>query len=162
MSTDICRNCGEEIDSNYGCEACDIAPDNYVRPGSDTLMYVNAYSITRHYGGPEEGGWWFNHRQPIASIPIKAVSHEHHDSSCWTCNRAAQGTKDDEGNPIKPCKWGFHLVPDEAQVETFKTHLETLFADVTEGNIYSVLGGAELCVSLEEEEAAPSPRPHYE
>ena len=24
------------------------------------LMYVNAYEVTRHYGGPEEGGWWYN------------------------------------------------------------------------------------------------------
>jgi hypothetical protein len=22
--------------------------------------YVTAYMVTRHYGGPEEGGWWYN------------------------------------------------------------------------------------------------------
>jgi hypothetical protein len=23
-------------------------------------VWVNVYSITREYGGPEEGGWWYN------------------------------------------------------------------------------------------------------
>lgn len=22
--------------------------------------YITAYAVTRHYGGPEEGGWWYN------------------------------------------------------------------------------------------------------
>ena len=30
-------------------------------------IYVNVYEITRHYGGPEEGGWWFNSGNPIES-----------------------------------------------------------------------------------------------
>lgn len=25
------------------------------------LKWVNVYTITRHYGGPEEGGWWYNY-----------------------------------------------------------------------------------------------------
>lgn len=36
------------------------------------LNYVNAYSVTRHYGGPEEGGWWYDVGRPLASVP------------CWT------------------------------------------------------------------------------
>lgn len=26
----------------------------------DEKIFVNAYAVTRHYGGPEEGGWWVN------------------------------------------------------------------------------------------------------
>jgi hypothetical protein len=125
-------------------------------------MYVNAYQVTRHYGGPEEGGWWFNHSEPLASIPVQATSHEHHDSSCWTCNRAKEGAKDDDGNPIKACKWGFQLVPDEKQVDQFKKHLQNIFGEVQEGNIYSVLGGAELSICVEEHPGESTPRPHYE
>jgi hypothetical protein len=22
--------------------------------------FITAYAVTRHYGGPEEGGWWYN------------------------------------------------------------------------------------------------------
>ena len=31
------------------------------------MKYVNVYSVTRHYGGPEEGGWWYNAGEPIES-----------------------------------------------------------------------------------------------
>ncbi len=24
-------------------------------------IYVTMYAITREYGGPQEGGWWYNH-----------------------------------------------------------------------------------------------------
>lgn len=24
------------------------------------MWYVSEYSVTRHYGGPEEGGWWYS------------------------------------------------------------------------------------------------------
>lgn len=34
------------------------------------LIYLNVYAVTRHYGGPEEGGWWFNAGEPLASIPL--------------------------------------------------------------------------------------------
>lgn len=33
------------------------------------LVYVNAYRITRHYGGQEEGGWWFDCGEPLGSLP---------------------------------------------------------------------------------------------
>lgn len=34
------------------------------------ITYLNAYAVTRHYGGPEEGGWWFNAGEPLASVPL--------------------------------------------------------------------------------------------
>lgn len=33
-------------------------------------IYVNVYAVTRHWGGPEEGGWWWNYHNPIASFLI--------------------------------------------------------------------------------------------
>lgn len=30
--------------------------------------YVNVYEVDRNYGGPEEGGWWFDSGEPILSI----------------------------------------------------------------------------------------------
>lgn len=29
--------------------------------------WVNAYEVFRQYGGPEEGGWWFDSGEPVAS-----------------------------------------------------------------------------------------------
>jgi hypothetical protein len=34
------------------------------------MKYINAYSVTRHYGGPEEGGWWYDAGMPIASTEM--------------------------------------------------------------------------------------------
>jgi len=38
--------------------------------------YVNAYSVASAFGGPEEGGWWYNEGEPIASIPIHTKKQE--------------------------------------------------------------------------------------
>lgn len=31
------------------------------------MFYVHKYSISRDYGGPEEGGWYYTHRSPVES-----------------------------------------------------------------------------------------------
>lgn len=36
-------------------------------------MWVNAYEIDRAYGGPEEGGWWYNTREPLNSVKVRTV-----------------------------------------------------------------------------------------
>lgn len=35
------------------------------------LSFVNVYEVTRHYGGDEEGGWWYNYYDCIESIPCE-------------------------------------------------------------------------------------------
>jgi hypothetical protein len=35
-----------------------------------TKHYVNAYENGRAYGGPEEGGWWYDWLEPIASVRV--------------------------------------------------------------------------------------------
>jgi hypothetical protein len=39
-------------------------------------LYVNVYSAAQAYGGPEEGGWWFDTGVPVASIPVELEDHE--------------------------------------------------------------------------------------
>jgi len=46
--------------------AAEQAEDEIVAP---TFRYVNAYAVHRRYGGPEEGGWYFDVGRPLASIP---------------------------------------------------------------------------------------------
>jgi hypothetical protein len=31
-------------------------------------FFVNVYEIYNLYGGPEEGGWWYEHGEPIESV----------------------------------------------------------------------------------------------
>jgi hypothetical protein len=40
------------------------------------MKYLNVYAVTRHYGGPEEGGWWFNRGEPLASVPVTDMSDD--------------------------------------------------------------------------------------
>ena len=40
--------------ANYKKTAVEHFPDNY------NISYVSVYEVTREYGGPEEGGWWYN------------------------------------------------------------------------------------------------------
>ena len=32
--------------------------------------FVTAYEVTRHYGGPEEGGWWWNANDLIKTVTV--------------------------------------------------------------------------------------------
>lgn len=42
-------------------------------------MVISEYTVDRSYGGPEEGGWWYDDYQPtgriIAVEPDKALAH---------------------------------------------------------------------------------------
>jgi len=31
-------------------------------------VWVTAYALTRSYGGPEEGGWWYDHAEPLETV----------------------------------------------------------------------------------------------
>ncbi len=34
------------------------------------MLYVNLYLADQAYGGPEEGGWWFDCGEPVRSFPV--------------------------------------------------------------------------------------------
>lgn len=156
-----CPGCGAVPDEDGECEC---PPEDYIKPGNDAIVYVNAYEVDRRYGGCEEGGWYYNHYEPIASIPVLAVSVAGHANGCHQCYMARQGeTLPSTGEKYELCKWGFELEPkDPAQVEAFKAHLEALYGPRREGNIYSVLGGTEIHIIVEDHVGERTPRPHYE
>ena len=162
-SDERCEDCENIIDANGDCACCS---DGYVKPGRTAFLYVNAYEVTRHYGGPEEGGGFWNNYSPIASIPIIADSVEGHDDSCYTCYCARMSaTEDGDGQKPKFCKWGFQLIAkDKGQVEMFKIHLENCYDDMREGSIYSVLGGTDIqiCVEYHPAKQNPESKPRYE
>jgi hypothetical protein len=35
------------------------------------VLFVNAYNVNRLYGGAEEGGWWYDTGDPVASVPVR-------------------------------------------------------------------------------------------
>tara|TARA_Y100000034_G_C6843471_1_gene381870 strand:+ start:270 stop:683 length:414 start_codon:yes stop_codon:yes gene_type:complete len=38
------------------------------RQREESCVYINTYSVNKAYGGPEEGGWWFDIGDPIESV----------------------------------------------------------------------------------------------
>lgn len=46
-------------------------PVNMQAPMYGGITYLNAYNLNRFYGGPEEGGWWYDAGEPVASVPIR-------------------------------------------------------------------------------------------
>ena len=44
-----------------------IQPTELMEKISDNQI-VNVYAVTRRYGGPEEGGWWYDQHQHIAAF----------------------------------------------------------------------------------------------
>ena len=37
------------------------------------IIYINAYLVGNAYGGPEEGGWWYDYGTPLASVPMEVA-----------------------------------------------------------------------------------------
>lgn len=33
-------------------------------------VYLNTFEVWREYGGPEEGGWWYDAGQPVQSVLV--------------------------------------------------------------------------------------------
>jgi hypothetical protein len=74
------------------------------------MLYVNVYLVTQCYGGCEEGGWYFDASQPLASIPIDSdyiPGQEYycedghiHIRACTTCS--GTGEVDKEADYIEP------------------------------------------------------------
>lgn len=93
-------------------------------PDRRPAWWVNVYSVERLYGGPEEGGWWYDAGTPVASI------------ECET----------------------------EEEAEQIKTKAEKEYGPMAHGNIYSVQGGVQIRVHIEELKGVPWPArtPHYE
>tara|TARA_R110002020_G_scaffold215083_1_gene422209 strand:+ start:3012 stop:3404 length:393 start_codon:yes stop_codon:yes gene_type:complete len=124
------------------------------------LKYVNAYSVTRHYGGPEEGGWWYNRGYPLASVPV-VIGPPPPWVPEWWGKKADGSCAYPDGGHIE--RYPEMSEADESALKSKVAELEALFDDVAEGDISSVLGGTEVYVQWEDESASPWPEetPYY-
>ena len=53
------------------CKSCDGTGDIEVKISEDEIVFVNAYTVRLNYGGPEEGGWYYNNYVCLESVPVK-------------------------------------------------------------------------------------------
>jgi hypothetical protein len=91
------------------------------KTGGEVSAFINVYEVERRYGGPEEGGWYYNHYNCIDTkeVPFSKI---------------------------------------DETIESLKKEYGT-----GEGDIYSVLGGYEIQILVEEEPAksVTKERPYY-
>lgn len=45
-----------------------------MREELDDGIFVNVYEVSRHYGGPEEGGWWYDAGHVVHSFQLTSYN----------------------------------------------------------------------------------------
>jgi len=58
-------------------------------------LYINTYLDDRAYGGPEEGGWYFNTSELVDSVPLPAGGSYPH----WRAECKMREVEMNEGRP---------------------------------------------------------------
>jgi hypothetical protein len=118
---------GEHEESGTSWELVDVTP----------LLYVNLYLQDREYGGPEEGGWWYDTYSPV--------------------------TKDYGDWNTEPPTFGHFLTAEAAEKATEAINAWCEFENRTRRSPSSVASDGHYCVRLESWPAEPMParKPHY-
>ncbi len=49
----------------------------------DNKVYVNVYEVTRHYGGAEEGGWYYDWYECLECVPCRENNAEKIKDELW-------------------------------------------------------------------------------
>ena len=111
-------------------------------PALTGVVFINAYAGRRWYGGPEEGGWWYDVGEPLASVPMLVPS---------------------EYDP----ETGTKYLSDYEPVQRERDRVRAVFASAMEhqsDRFSAACDGDDLVVSIESSMAAayPAETPHYE
>lgn len=48
-----------------------------LNPNGAPATFVNVYRVERCYGGPEEGGWWYDTGEPVGSVVVQGSVETH-------------------------------------------------------------------------------------
>jgi hypothetical protein len=117
------------------------------------MIYINAYSVTQHYGGPEEGGWYYYSDEPIASLP-------HHVKE-WKVSR-----NEEFWEGVNTTRDLLKYISD-ADVDEINNKVKIVTESVESfqyGQLGSVLGGNEIKVLLRDSygDSSPKEKPFYE
>jgi len=114
----------------------DILPDDYEISIEDVTFWLHKITTHQSYGGPEEGGWWYDAEAPIDPDdpdympPIPFSDKEKAYEACRGCNHRERERRETLGT-------GYTSVL--SYRETFYSYT------VTESEVFT-----------------PEPRPHYE
>lgn len=134
-------------------------PDDKDRETRHVTGYLSLYTVNRCYGGPEEGGWWY-------------------DAYCW-CKvsfpfRATQefflvniNDEDEDPDPVMAWRPYGEPVPEDYQskirLDSMRSYLTELYGVEETKRRFSVLGGddTKFVLELEPGSLEDQPRPRY-
>lgn len=121
---------------------CDDRPDEI-----ETVAFytVAIFMVDRAYGGPEEGGWWFDHGEPIDHIPDGINPHD--------LITVFDSRDDVEAARKEALAWRDTL---QTQLDTYPNQGRREISSVLSTGRYA----AELCVGWPK--PFPEETPHYE
>jgi hypothetical protein len=125
-------------------------------------LYVNVYEVGQGYGGPEEGGWWFQTGSPVTSIAVELTEDEWVEAK-EDFELASRITLDDTYSIEVSGRWTAFL---DARLRRKALKLRDELAESypSTGKQYEVLGGDDWNVTIEEHFARfyPEEKPRYE
>jgi hypothetical protein len=108
-------------------------------------LYLAAYEVERCYGGPEEGGWWYDAGRVVGCVKLRRSELRY--------------TRDDEPriNRVKP-----EVLVSFSHAHGYLTRDQKRKLGIRDR--YSVIGGPdiEVCVSRTIPQDYPAERPYYE
>jgi hypothetical protein len=109
-----------------------------------TDTYVNVYAMSRCYGGPEEGGWYYDAGVPVTSVRVEFTDDERDDLHQVIV--AALGEDPDFVNGLRYEKAWKRAV--QFQADRIAEHLRERFPET--GKASDVLGGEDYRVVIED------------
>ena len=144
-----CSKCGHVYRGNeYGChnatDECSNVSGTHSSPVQE--LFVNAYTVTQRYGGPEEGGWWYNHREPVCSVPVHSLSSAH----CLSAFLKREYGRDKQGR-----------YPGEILGYVGPNPLDSV-DDIEPNDTTGLIEGYDTAVCIEPWPGKPTERPQYE
>lgn len=122
--------------------------------------YLSLYTVNRCYGGPEEGGWWYDaYVWTRVSFPFRAKQ----DFIYVNIN-----DEDEDPEPVMAWRAYGDLEPEDFQskvrLESMRSYLTELYDVKETKRRYSVLGGddTKFVFELEPGSLEDQPRPRYQ
>ena len=105
MKTVTCTNCGTHTTVE------DFEPEPFqccVPRDKDTEVWVNVYLSDRQYGGPEEGGWWYDTQQIIRAVPT-TLEHATEVKTRMEKEFSNEGRRSDIGSVLSEGRYDVHI-----------------------------------------------------
>lgn len=129
----------------------------------EVIAFISVYEVDRCYGGPEEGGWWYDSYEWLkVAIPFRAVQDYRLVETDEEDGSGFKSMQDYSWEPFgRPRPADFQA---QVQLDSFRILLASIYGEEGGKGRYSVIGAPDLQFVIERNpgELGERPRPRYE